>query len=137
MRPAVVLSLPSFLLLQSGSSVGILGGLILMGLMLVCFNSTMPSTLPSLFQTGVRYGTFAITFNVAVSVFGGTSELIVEGLIAATGLLITPAFYLMAAGTVGAVAVYFLRESAARPLPGSNPAAMSDEEARELAGPAE
>lgn len=131
----VVLSLPSFLLLQSGSSIGILGGLILMGLMLVCFNSTMPSTLPSLFQTGVRYGTLAITFNVAVSLFGGTSELIVEGLIAATGLLIMPAFYLMAAGIVGAVAVYFLKEPATRPLPGSNPAATSDEEARALAGP--
>ncbi|MDQ4119452.1 MAG: MFS transporter [Actinomycetota bacterium] len=128
----LVLSLPSILLLQSGSFTGVLAGLILLGLMLVCFNSTMPSTLPALFQTGVRYGTLAIAFNVAVSVFGGTTELVIEGLIAATGLLVMPAFYLMLAGVVGLVAVYFLRESNARPLPGSDPAASSDEEAREM-----
>lgn len=117
----LVLSLPSFLLLQSGSSVGVLAGLVLMGLMLVCFNSTMPSTLPALFHTGIRYGTLAITFNVAVSLFGGTSELIVEGLIAATGLLITPAFYLMAAGVVGLVAVYYLQNRPRGPCRARHP----------------
>jgi MHS family proline/betaine transporter-like MFS transporter len=66
-------------------------------------------------------------------VFGGTTEVVIEGLIAATGLLLMPAFYLMLAGVVGLVAVYFLRESNARPLPGSAPAAGSDDEARELA----
>ncbi len=48
----LVLSWPSILLLQNGSIAGVLSGLILLGLALVCFESTMPSTLPALFPTG-------------------------------------------------------------------------------------
>jgi MHS family proline/betaine transporter-like MFS transporter len=93
----------------------------------------MPSTLPALFPTGVRYGLLAITFNIAVSAFGGTSSVIVQGLISLTGWLTVPAAYLTFAGLVGAVAVWFMPETNGRPLPGSKPAAASDEEARELA----
>ncbi len=128
----VVLSLPSVLLLQTGNLLGVLGGLLLMGLMLACFNSTMPSTLPALFTTGIRYGTLSIAFNVAVSLFGGTTSVVIQGLISKTGNLEWPAFYLMAAGVVGAVAILCTKESNARPMPGANPAAANDEEAREL-----
>ena len=69
-----------------------------------------------------------------MSLFGGTTSVIVQGLISLTGWLTMPAVYLTFAGIVGAVAVYYLPESNARPLPGSHPAATSDEEARELAG---
>ena len=129
----VVLAVPAFLLMRTGSIPGVLAGLLLLGLTMVCFNATMPSTLPSLFSTGVRYGSLAITFNIAVSVFGGTTSVIVEGLIALTGVLVMPAVYLMLAAVVGLVAVRYLREPGSQPLPGSNPAATSDEEARELA----
>jgi MHS family proline/betaine transporter-like MFS transporter len=129
----VVLSWPSILLLQTGSTGGVLAGLMLLGLALVCFESTMPSTLPALFPTGVRYGLLAITFNVAVSLFGGTTSVIVQGLISLTGWLTVPAAYLTLAGFIGAIAVYYLQESHARPLIDSNPAAASDGEARELA----
>jgi MHS family proline/betaine transporter-like MFS transporter len=130
----IVLALPAFLLLQSGSTIGVFGGLALLGVTMVCFNATMPSTLPALFRTGVRYGSLAITFNIAVSAFGGTTSVIVEGLIAATGVLVMPAVYLILAGIVGLIAVRALRDPVGQPLPGSNPAAASDEEARELAG---
>ena len=129
----VVLAVPAFLLMRTGSIPGVLAGLLLLGLTMVCFNATMPSTLPSLFSTGVRYGSLAITFNIAVSVFGGTTSVIVEGLIALTGVLVMPAVYLMLAAVVGLAAVRHLREPGSQPLPGSNPAATSDEEARELA----
>jgi MHS family proline/betaine transporter-like MFS transporter len=43
-----------------------------------------------------------------------------------------PAYYLMATSAVGAVAIYFLKESARRPLPGSMPSVDTQAEAREL-----
>jgi MFS transporter, MHS family, proline/betaine transporter len=43
-----------------------------------------------------------------------------------------PAYYLMATSAVGAVAIYFLKESAQRPLPGSMPSVDTPAEAREL-----
>jgi MHS family proline/betaine transporter-like MFS transporter len=53
-------------------------------------------------------------------------------LVGATGDLNWPAYYLIAAGLIGAVSIYFTRESNARHLWGSAPAAESKEEAREL-----
>ena len=48
---------------------GIFLGLLIMGLLLICFSATMPSTLPSLFPTEVRGGALSIAFNVSVSLF--------------------------------------------------------------------
>ncbi len=50
----------------------------------------------------------------------------------ATGNDLVPAAYLMATSLVGAVAVFFMRESARRPLPGAMPSVGSEEDAREL-----
>ena len=56
-------------------------GLLILGLVLVTFTSTMPSTLPALFPTIIRYGALAIAFNVSVSLFGGTTPLATEALV--------------------------------------------------------
>jgi hypothetical protein len=53
-------------------------------------------------------------------------------LISATGHDFWPAWYLMAAGAIGAVAVYFSRETANQPLWGSGPSVSTEAEAREL-----
>lgn len=130
----VVLSIPAVMLLRQGSIGATFAGLMLMGLMLLCFNSTAPSTLPALFPTDIRYGGLSIAFNISVSLFGGTSATAVAALIAVSGDLNMPAYYLMAAGVIGAIAVYFAKESAGKRLPGSPPAAVDEAEARELAG---
>ncbi|MBO0826448.1 MAG: MFS transporter, partial [Streptosporangiales bacterium] len=91
-------------------------------------------TLPALFPTGMRYGGLAISFNIAVSLFGGTTSTVMQSLVSATGDLNWPGYYLVAAGVVGAVATWFIREPSGRSLPGSPPAAADEQEARELAG---
>ena len=62
-----------------------------------------------------------IGFNVSVSVFGGTTPLVVTALIGATGDVMMPAYYMMAAAVIGGFAVWRMAESAGRPLPGSPP----------------
>ena len=128
----VVLALPSVLLVRAHSEVAVFAGLLIMGLLLICFSATLPSTLPSLFPTEVRGGGLSIAFNISVSAFGGTTSLVVGALVGATGDLNWPAYYLIGAGIIGAVSIYFTRESNARRLWGSPPAAESEEEAREL-----
>jgi MHS family proline/betaine transporter-like MFS transporter len=96
----------------------------------------MPAALPALFPTRVRYGALSIGFNVSVALFGGTTPLIVAALITATGSTLMPAVYLMFGAAVGAVAAYFMRETAGRSLKGSTPAVASEEEARQIAGEA-
>ncbi|MET9020637.1 MFS transporter [Actinopolymorpha sp. NPDC004070] len=133
----VVLGVPMVLLLQVGGIGPTFLGLMMMGLSLVCFSSTAPSTLPAMFPTEIRYGGLSIAFNIFVSAFGGTTAAVMSALILATGDLLWPGYYLVAAGVVGAVCVYFVPESARRPLAGANPAVASEEEARELVAQAQ
>ncbi|MFG3131855.1 glycine betaine/L-proline transporter ProP [Streptomyces tendae] len=118
----LLLSVPAVLLIREGSLLAVALGMGALGMLLVCFTASMPSALPALFPTRVRYGSLSIGFNVSVSLFGGTTPLVVTALIGATGDMMMPAYYMMAAAVVGGVAVWFMTESAGRPLPGSAPA---------------
>ncbi|MFI5813210.1 glycine betaine/L-proline transporter ProP [Streptomyces sp. NPDC051643] len=118
----LALSVPAILLIRQGSLLAVALGMGALGLLLVCFTSAMPAALPALFPTKVRYGSLSIGFNVSVSLFGGTTPLVVTALIGATGNMMMPAYYMMAAAVIGGVAVWFMSESAGLPLPGSAPA---------------
>lgn len=127
----IVLSIPSILLMRGNNDLVVLLGLLIMGLSLITFSATMPSTLPSLFPTAVRAGALSIAFNVSVSLFGGTTSTVMESLIAWNHDLMWPAYYLIGAGVVGLIAIQFTPESNGRPLWGSKPAAYTKQEANE------
>ncbi|MEU7639800.1 glycine betaine/L-proline transporter ProP [Streptomyces sp. NPDC039016] len=128
----LVLSVPALLLIRQGSLAAIAVGTGVLGLLLVCFTAAMPSALPALFPTKVRYGSLSIGFNISVSLFGGTTPLVVTALIGATGNKMLPAYYMMAAAVIGIVAVALMPETARKPLPGSPPAVETEAEARQL-----
>nr|WP_170134351.1 MFS transporter [Murinocardiopsis flavida] len=128
----IVAAFPAFWLLQQGVA-GAVAGALLLALVLVHFSGVVPSSLPALFPTKVRYGALAISFNISVSLFGGTTPLMAEALVQSTGSLYAPAFLLVVAGLIGAVAVWRLPESAGRPLPGARPSAVDRSEADRIA----
>ncbi|MGV9247028.1 glycine betaine/L-proline transporter ProP [Streptomyces sp. NPDC003710] len=117
----LALSIPAVLLIRQGSLLAVALGMGALGLLLVCFTAAMPAALPALFPTRVRYGSLSIGFNVSVSLFGGTTPLVVTALIGVTGNMMMPAYYMMAAAVIGGASVWFMAESAGRPLPGSAP----------------
>ncbi|MBS9533441.1 MFS transporter [Mycobacterium sp. M1] len=126
-------SIPAFLLIRYGGGYPVsLLGVMIVGAALLCFSATSPSTLPALFPTNVRNFAVAIAFNISVSLFGGTTPLIVETLVAGTGNVMAPAYLLMAAGLIGAVTVWFTPEVAGKPLPGSGPSVATEQEALSL-----
>jgi MHS family proline/betaine transporter-like MFS transporter len=129
----IVLAFPMILLLKSGSVSLVAIGLALMGLLLICFSSTCPSTLPTLFPTEIRYGGLSISFNIFVSAFAGTTSLIMTAVVLGTGWAYWPAVYLIIFALAGAAVLVKLRDPAGQPLPGSNPSVSTEEEARELA----
>ncbi|MCU1573858.1 MAG: transporter [Micrococcaceae bacterium] len=128
----VVLALPAFLLIGVGDVWSTLLGLALVAFPVTFYVANLASALPALFPTASRYGGMGIAYNFAVAIFGGTTPFIVQGLIQLSGNDLMPAYYLMATSLIGAVAVWFLKESAQRPLPGSMPSVDSPEEAQEL-----
>ncbi|WP_294901268.1 glycine betaine/L-proline transporter ProP [Tatumella sp. UBA2305] len=125
----LVLSIPCLMLIGSGSMWGVFAGLIILGVVHTCFSGTMPATLPALFTTDIRYSALAIGFNVSVSLFGGTTPLLTAWLVDKTHNVMVPAYYLMAAGVIGLITVFTLRETARKPLRGSTPAVATKAEA--------
>lgn len=125
----LVLAVPSVALIRVDTTAAVFAGLLLMGLMVVSFAATMTSALPALFPTEVRQGALSVSFNVSVSLFGGTVASVMTALIASTGDLMWPAYYLMAAGVIGVVAVRHTAETANTPLKGSPPTVEPGHEA--------
>jgi MHS family proline/betaine transporter-like MFS transporter len=128
----VVLAAPAFMLIGIGSIWSTLAGLALIAFPVTFYVAKLASALPAQFPTASRYGAMGIAYNFAVAIFGGTTPFIVAALISATGNDMMPAYYLMATSAIGAIAIYFLKESAQRPLPGSMPSVDTQAEAREL-----
>ncbi|WP_328741488.1 glycine betaine/L-proline transporter ProP [Streptomyces caniferus] len=128
----IVLAVPAMLLIRGGGILLPAFGCLILGLLLVCFAGTSASTLPALFPTRLRYGALSISFNISVSLFGGTTPLIASALVQATGNDLVPAYYLMVAGVIGLITTFFLHETAGKPLRGSGPMVESEEQAQEL-----
>jgi len=128
----VVLSIPAFLLIDVGSIWTTLLGLALIAFPVTFYVANLASTLPALFPTASRYGAMGIAYNFAVAIFGGTTPFIIAALIAATGNDMMPAYYLMGTSAIGAISIFFLKETSQRPLLGSMPSVDSLAEAHEL-----
>jgi MHS family proline/betaine transporter-like MFS transporter len=130
----IAASVPAFLLIRFGGIYPVIFiGVLLIGLMELCFDSTAPAMLPALFPTNVRYGALAISYNISISLVGGITPLIAQALVSGTGNVMVPAYMLIFAGVVGAITLLFTPEVARKPLPGSGPAVETEQEARALA----
>ncbi len=127
----LLLAVPSFGLIGSDNMGLIFLGLLFLAVLLNCMTGVMASTLPALFPTRIRYSALASSFNVAIIVAGLTPTLS-AWLVEATGNLMMPAFYLMAAAIIGLVTAFFLPETANKPLRGDTPNASSRHEAKAL-----
>ncbi|RBP67177.1 MHS family proline/betaine transporter-like MFS transporter [Brevibacterium sanguinis] len=129
----IALIVPAFAIMQIGQMWAVLVALSMVALPAAFYIACLASTLPALFPTASRYGAMGLTFNLGVSLFGGTTPLFSQALIDLTGNSYMPAFYIMFFSIIAFVAVCLMRESAQRPLLGSFPTVTSQEEATELA----
>ncbi len=112
----LLLAIPCFALAATGRPVLIVLGLLPLGVGLAGYIGTMPATLAALFPTAIRYGALAIAYNIAISLFGGTSLPIVAWLVRRTGDPMVPAYYVMGSATIGVIAALCMRESAGQRL---------------------
>lgn len=112
----LVLSYPSIKLMQAGSVVLLVVGFGLVALLLLCMLAVIGSTFPAMFPTRLRYGSFAIGYNVSTSVFGGTCGVIVTALIDSTGNKDWPAYYLMIAAAIALTPILLIPETARVPI---------------------
>ncbi|WP_421846094.1 MFS transporter [Mycobacterium sp.] len=112
----IVLSVPAFMLLDTTSFALIVVVEVILGAVLSLNDGTLPSFLAELFPTRVRYSGFAVSFNAANALFGATAPLIAVAFISSTGDQIVPAYLLLGAAAVSAVAVLLSPETSRQPL---------------------
>lgn len=113
----IVCTVPLFQGLASGSFVRIVLIEIALGAFLTMNDGTLPVFLTELFPTNVRFSGFALCFNAANALFGGTAPFVATWLIHLTGNKLAPAWYLVGAASVALVAMLASRETAGEPLP--------------------
>ncbi|OOP63566.1 MFS transporter [Arthrobacter sp. SRS-W-1-2016] len=112
----VVLTVPAFMLLDTGNFLVIVLVQILLGAMLTLNDGTLPSFLAELFPTRVRYSGFAVSFNLSNALFGGTAPFMATLLIGLTHNQLAPGWYLVAASVISLIAVLFAVETSKKPL---------------------
>lgn len=128
----IIGAIPAFMLMMMGHTWSTFLGLLIMGIIMMFQVSVQASALPSLFPTNVRYTAMGIMFNIAVALFGGTTGFVITALANLFNTDMMGAFYIMLACIVGAIGVYFMKESSGRNLHGSMPAVENEDEAEEV-----
>lgn len=112
----IIFTVPLFSQLGSVGLVGMILIQIAFGAILTMNDGTLPCFLSEIFPTKVRYTGFALSFNLANAVFGGTAPFVATWLIQVTGNKMAPAWYLVAAAVIAMVAMLASRETAGKPL---------------------
>lgn len=109
---ALLFSYPLFVMMETDSAVLAVIAHCGLGLILAVFLGPTLAAMNELFSTRVRYGGFSLGYNLSVSAFGGTAPFIVTFLVAETGIIASPAFYVMASAVITLAVVLTTRESA-------------------------
>lgn len=94
------LTVPSFLLVTSGSFLLAGLGLLLFVVPLCVYGGGCYAFFVEIFNTETRFTSAAISYNTAYAAFGGTAPLIGTALVGATGLAAAPGYYLTATAVI-------------------------------------
>ena len=101
MGAMLFLSIPVFYLLSTGSVVLITVGMVLMSALIAITYAPLNAYMVSLFPHQYRYSGFGMAFNFGISLFGGTTPLVMMWLVNKLGNFIAPAWYYMFGAIVG------------------------------------
>ncbi len=112
----IVLTVPAFMLLNTADFLVVLVVELVLCLILTINDGTLSSYLTETFPTEVRYTGFALSFNLANAIFGGTASLICTVLIEASGSTLAPAIYLIVISCIALVAMILSHEHSTKDL---------------------
>ena len=112
----IVFTVPAFYLLNSQNFAIILIVELVMCLLLTINDGTLSSYLSETFPTEVRYSGFALSFNFANAIFGGSASFISFWLIDLTGNAIAPAWYMVAISVVAFIAMCMTHDNSKKKL---------------------
>ncbi|RSM75749.1 MFS transporter [Amycolatopsis sp. WAC 01375] len=107
-----VLTIPVFHLAGSGSFTSALTALVIVAVLLSPMLAVQGIAAAELFPTAVRYTGVSIGISVIISLMGGSTPLILQALVQATGSSIVPAVYITTAAALSLIAALTLKNKA-------------------------
>ena len=112
-----ILSYPLFVAVDTGQLGYALAAQLGFAALMAAIQGPMPAYMAEMFPTRIRSSALGISYNVTVGLLGGTAPLVATWLIASTGDLAAPAFYLVFLSIVSGIALLTLRVEEGGPLP--------------------
>ena len=114
MGAMLFLSIPIFFLLATGNVVLIALGLVFMSILIAITYAPLNAYMVSLFPHQYRYSGFGVAFNVGISLFGGTTPMILLWLVNTTNNFISPAWYYMFGAVIGLASIMICEQGRKR-----------------------
>jgi MHS family proline/betaine transporter-like MFS transporter len=108
----ILLTWPMFALASSGSPMLAFAAQAVLVILLALYAGAGPAVYAELFPTRVRYTALSIGYNIPVAIFGGFAPFIATWLIQATGSILAPVVYVIAASLGTLVTMFWVRETA-------------------------
>lgn len=99
----ILLSYPLFIWLDSSTLLAVIGAEVIFAVLLGIYWGTLPAVMAEAFPTAMRVSGNALAYNSA-NVISGTSPLVATWLIASTGDIASPAFYMILLSGIAFVA---------------------------------
>ncbi|WP_251178263.1 MFS transporter [Adlercreutzia agrestimuris] len=112
----IVVTVPAFMLLNTMQFVTVLLVELVMCLLLTINDGTLSSYLTETFPTAVRYTGFALSFNLANALFGGSASFISTWLIDVTQNNLAPAWYMVGISVIALIAMIASHEHTGKEL---------------------
>ncbi|MFO8671974.1 MFS transporter [Legionella pneumophila serogroup 1] len=99
------LSIPIFFLLATGNVGLIAMGLVFMSILIAITYAPLNAYMVTLFPHQYRYSGFGVAFNIGISLFGGTTPIVMMWLVNSTSNFISPAWYYMFGAIIGLASI--------------------------------
>jgi MHS family proline/betaine transporter-like MFS transporter len=107
----ILFAIPCFMVLSDQPSILAILAQTVFAISIGAYYGSMPAAIVGYFPTELRYSASALSFNLAAAIFGGTSPWVCTWLIKYTGVIISPAFYLVITGVITSIALIRMSSS--------------------------
>jgi len=106
----LVVALPLFMVLINAPTIGTMIFIeAVFGLLATAYFAPLPAVLSAIFPAQIRTTGMSLGYNIAVTVFGGFAPFILTWLIASTGSLLAPSYYLFGIAALSLVSLTVVR----------------------------
>ena len=107
----IIIASPFLLgIMETGEFMTVAVAQLFIAIMAATYIGPEPALQAEFYPTAIRNTALSVSYNIATSVFGGTTPYIIESLIQNTGTITSSVYYIVVAAVLGMIALYFYED---------------------------